>query len=192
MAPGALATEGLNLRGAAAARNATDRSSVLGNVSALARSGAGLGDGNCEPCCIHSGCGEAGWYDDGACGAAWYCTDDQWSFDMGDLDNCCIDPSLGSPTHEDEGCNWPKYAGFDMVQGKWVCALPCAIESGCWTDNNPTWEQHPDRGYEWHCPGNSDPDMSNLDPCAIEFGCSSKYPPVYNHDVGEWVCGWDQ
>ena len=162
IASDASATDGLNLRGAAGARNATNGSSMLGAVATLARTSAGLGDGDCEPCCIHSDCGEAGWYDDGACGAAWYCTDDQWNFDMNKLDNCCIDPSLGPPP-KDRGCQSPNYAGFDKVQGKWVCALPCAIESGCWTDNNPTWEQHPVRGYEWHCPGNSDPDMSNLD-----------------------------
>merc|ERR1712039_674066 len=81
-------------------------SSVLGAVATLARTSTGPSDGTCEPCCIHSNCGEAGWYDDGACGAAWYCTDDQWNFDMGSLDDCCIYPALGSPAGQDEGCHW--------------------------------------------------------------------------------------
>merc|ERR1712066_228617 len=144
---------------------------------------------NCEPCCIHKSCSEAGWYDDGACGAAWYCTDDQWTFDMKDLDNCCIDLSIAPPGHD--GCHWPNYAGYDMVQQKWVCALPCAIEAGCWTDNNPSWEVGSTGGFELHCPGNTDPDRNNLDPCAVELGCTDATPPYYNRDVGEWVCGWE-
>jgi len=142
--------------------------------------------------CIHKDCFGTGYFDDGYCGAAWYC-DDYESYTMGDdeeEDKYCIRDGCTN----DDGIEWN-----NEIQG-WACSTaapiaepePCAmnacIHKNCYETG---YFDDGDCGAAWYCSDYKTyvmGDGEEQDGYCIRDGCTSDDGIQWNNEISGWSC----
>jgi len=136
--------------------------------------------------CIHRDCFfGAGYYDDGYCGAAWYCNDyETYALDDDEeLDDACIRDGCTN----DNGIKWN-----DEIQG-WICDI-CSMNACIHKDCIETgYYEDGFCGAAWYCSDYETyvfPDEGEeVDDYCIRDGCNTNDDGIYwNDEIQGWSC----